>query len=63
MKKAEVIPLDQKKELQVQQDRNMTPGERWNRMCRLVELSIALSGGKPLKPVPPNDPFITLRRK
>lgn len=62
MKKVQIIPFENKKDAQVELDRQMTPEQRWVRMWELIELSIAFSPTKQLKVFDEPDKFITLKR-
>ncbi len=62
MKKIQIIPFENKKDAQIEQDMKMTYAERWVRMWELIELSIAFSPTKKLKVFDADDKFITLKR-
>ena len=62
MKKIQIIPLENKKDAQIEQDIRMTHAQRWERMWQLIEFSIALSPNKSLKSFEQPDKFITLKR-
>ncbi len=62
MKKAQFIRFTEKKDQQILDDIQMTPQERFLKMFKLIELSIALSPEKRLK-VFSDDRFIELKRK
>ena len=62
MKKAQFIRFTKKKDQQILDDIQMTPQERFLKMFKLIELSIALSPEKRLK-VFSDDRFIELKRK
>ena len=49
MKKAQLIPIDQKKDAQVLEDIALGPLGRFHKMFDLIELSIFLSEGKKIK--------------
>jgi hypothetical protein len=55
MKKALLIPMEEKKEAQIQQDIELGPRGRFYKMFDLIELSILFSlGGKIKMPDRPN---------
>lgn len=62
MRQVQIIPLENKKDAQLEQDMRMTPAQRWIHMWKLIELSIALSPNKKLKVFDEPDKFITLKR-
>ena len=62
-KQIQIIPIENKKDAQIEEDIRMTPLQRWIRMWELIELSIALTPHKQLKVVDQPDRFITLKRK
>jgi hypothetical protein len=62
MKNIQIIPLEKKKDAQVEQDIRMTPIQRWEHMWKLIDLSISLSPFKSLKSFDEPDKFITLKR-
>ncbi len=62
MKKAKFVPLEEKKDLQVQEDIRMTPEQRFRRMFELIELSLTFSPTRKLK-VFTDDRFIEVKRR
>lgn len=62
MKQIQIIPIENKKDAQIEQDKKMTPVQRWEHMWKLIELSISLSPNKSLKHFDEPDKFITLKR-
>lgn len=62
-KRIQIISIDAKKEAQILEDMRMTPEQRFRRMFDLIELSIRLSNGRPLKVYDPNDGAIVLKRR
>jgi hypothetical protein len=62
MKKALLIPIEEKKDAQIQQDIELGPRGRFYKMFDLISLSILFSPeGKLKKPKPPH--AIELKRK
>lgn len=61
LKKAQYIPLSDKKDQQVLDDIRMTPEERFMKMIELIELSLTFSPTQRLK-VFTDDRFIELKR-
>lgn len=52
MKRVELIPLEQKKRTQLEQNASMTPTERFNYMLELIQLANLLSPDRPPKQKP-----------
>jgi hypothetical protein len=61
MKKAQLIPLENKKDAQVLEDIALGPLGRFNKMFDLIELSIMFSKTKKII-MPENPKAITLKR-
>jgi hypothetical protein len=61
MKKAQLIPIDQKKDAQVLEDIELGPLGRFHKMFDLIELSIFFSREKKISPSPKPNAF-TLKR-
>lgn len=62
-RKLQIFSIENKKDAQIEQDKLMTPQQRWERMLELIEFSIAFSPNKQLKIITQPDRFMTLKRK